>query len=52
MFPIIRYIVSYPLEGNVVRVPGKEGLSRVEEEGQEYRRTIERGQESWNWRDQ
>jgi len=46
MFSIIRCIASYPLEGNIVRVPGKKGLSRTKEKGQEYRRIIERNQKS------
>ena len=39
---LIRCVTSYPLKGNVVRVPGKEELSRAEEEGQEYRRMTKR----------
>jgi len=51
MSSIIRCVASHPLEGNIIRVPGKKGLSRVEEKGQESGRTTERDQESWNWRD-
>jgi len=38
IFSIIRHVTSYPLKGNIVRVPRKEELSRMEEKGQEYRR--------------
>ena len=40
--------MSHSLEGNIIRVPGKKGLFRAEEKGQESGRTIERGQGSWD----
>ena len=42
IFSIIRYVTSYPLKGNIVRVPRKKELSRMEEKGQEYRRITEK----------
>jgi len=38
MSPIIRNVASNPLEGNAIRVFGKEKISRTKEKGQEYRR--------------
>ena len=42
IFSIIRHVTSYPLKGNIVRVPRKKELSRMEEKGQEYRRITEK----------
>lgn len=48
MSSIIRCVVSHPLEGNIIRVPGKKGLSRIEKKDQESGRITERDQGSWN----